>query len=111
MRGQHTLAVGVDLLGEVGDSSLLRGRGGREGKGVKAARLVVNRAIFQCSTCCQSPRNMDAAGQHAEPPGIIKRDSDQPVIRRNRGIKKLEDAMLGGFYCGDIPRQAKQCSA
>ncbi len=98
--------MGVDLFGEVADAGLLFGRGDGEGEGFEAAGFVVARIVTDTepATSRQCPDHMDATRKHTETIGIVERDCDQLVVWRNRGIEKLEDAVLGGFYSGDVAR-------
>lgn len=64
--GLLTLAMNVQLLGEVADARALLSGGVRERVGFKAASLVVPRTIFKSTAGCQRPNDMDSGRQNTE---------------------------------------------
>ena len=76
------LAVRVEPLAKVADALLERAfyQCGKW-EGLETTGFVINRAIFESASCCESPDDMDIAGKDGEIISSIQSKTDKAIVR------------------------------
>jgi hypothetical protein len=101
-------AMSIELFAEESDALALGLGDVGKGEGIEAASLVIPGPVFQRATGGKCPGDVNAAGENAEDVSVAGGDVYEHVVRKDGGVEEDKEAVLGGFYGGDVATEAIQ---